>query len=127
MNTYYFKINAVDAKVSSNGLSNVITTVHYAHFVKDEHGNEYGRNDAIVLPEPQPDNFVAVDNLVQADIIAWIEPLLDLEALQIALDAKLAEKITPSVVRLAIPETLDPVVEEPAIEQPPSEVPNIGQ
>jgi len=79
------------------------------------------------LPEPQPENFVAVDDLVQADIISWIEPLLDLDALQVALDAKLAEKITPSVVRLIIPETNEPVVEEPVVEQPPSEVPNIGQ
>ena len=127
MNTYSFKINAVDAKVSLNGLSNVITTVHYTHIVQDEHGNEYGRNDAIVLPEPQPENFIAVDDLVQADVISWIEPLLDLDALQVALDAKLAEKITPSVVRLIIPETNEPVVEEPVVEQPPYEVPNIGQ
>ena len=127
MNTYYFKINVVDAKVSLNGLSNVITTVHYTHFVEDEQGNSYSRYDSIVLPEPQPENFIAVDDLVQADVISWIEPLLDLEALQIALDAKLAEKITPSVVRLIIPETNEPVVEEPVVEQPPSEVPNIGQ
>lgn len=124
MNTYYFKINAVDAKVNHDGLSNVITTVHYSHFVQDEEGNTYGRNDAIVLPEPTPESFVSADELVQADVIAWLESLLDIEGLQIALDAKLAEKITPSVVRLHIPETLEPATEEQVNEVPNAD-PNV--
>lgn len=118
MNTYSFKINAVDARVNLNGLSNVITTVHYTHIVQDQEGSIYSRNDAIVLPEPTPENFVSVEDLVQADVIAWLESLLDIEELQIGLDAKLAEKITPSIVRLHIPETNEPVVEQPSAIDP---------
>lgn len=118
MNTYTFRINAVDAKVSLDGLSNVITRVHYTQMATNADGVMVSRNDAIVLPAPQPEVFVPADQLVQADVIEWIKPLIDLEATQASLDARMAEKVTPTQVRLSIPETLEPVVEETATEDP---------
>jgi len=121
MNTYTFRINAVDAKVSLDGLSNVITRVHYTQIATNADGVMVSRNDAVVLPAPQPEVFVPADQLVQADVIEWIKPLIDLEATQASLDARMAEKVAPTQVRLSIPETLEPVLEEPATEEPTEE------
>ena len=121
MNTYTFRINAVDAKVSLDGLSNVITRVHYTQMATNADGVMVSRNDAVVLPAPQPEVFVPADQLVQSDVIEWIKPLIDLEATQASLDARMAEKVTPTQVRLTIPETLEPVFEETDTEEPVEE------
>jgi len=121
MNTYTFRINAVDAKVSLDGLSNVITRVHYTQIATNADGVMVSRNDAVMLPAPQPEVFVPADQLVQADVVEWIKPLIDLEATQSSLNARMAEKVTPTQVRLTIPETLEPVIEEPASEEPAEE------
>jgi len=118
MNTYTFRINAVDAKVSLDGLSNVIERVHYTHIATNPDGVVVSRNDVIMLPAPQPEVFVPADQLVQADIIDWIKPLIDLEAQQAGLDSHMAEKVAPTQVRLTIPETLEPVVEKTTTEDP---------
>jgi hypothetical protein len=120
MNTYSFRINAVDAKVSKDGLSNVIERVHYTHIATNPDGVQVSRNDVVMLPAPQPEVFVPADQLVQADIIEWIKPLIDEEAQQAGLDSHMAEKVAPTIVRLSIPETLEPEVEEVA-EEPSSE------
>jgi len=118
MNTYTFRINAVDAKVSLDGLSNVIERVHYTHIATNADGVMVSRNDVVMLPAPQPEVFVPADQLVQADIIEWIKPLIDLEAQQAGLDSHMAEKVAPTQVRLTIPETLEPVVEKTTTEDP---------
>jgi len=117
MNTYTFRINAVDAKVSLDGLSNVITRVHYTQIATNADGVMVSRNDVVMLPAPQPEVFVPADQLVQSDVIEWIKPLIDLESTQASLDARLAEKVAPTQVRLTIPETLEPVVEETTTEE----------
>ena len=118
MNTYTFRINAVDAKVSLDGLSNVIERVHYTHIATNPDGVVVSRNDVVMLPAPQPEAFVPADQLVQADVIEWIKPLIDLEAQQAGLDSHMAEKVAPTQVRLTIPESQEPVVEETATEDP---------
>lgn len=118
MNTYTFRINAVDAKVSLDGLSNVIERVHYTHIATNPDGVVVSRNDVVMLPAPQPEAFVPADQLVQADVIEWIKPLIDLEAQQAGLDSHMAEKVAPTQVRLTIPESQEPVIEETATEDP---------
>ena len=114
MINHSIRINSVDAKVSLNGLSNVIDRVHYSQIASNEDGITVSRNDVVMLPAPQPEVFVPVEQLVQADVVAWIEPLIDLVGTREGLENKLAEKITPTVVRFDIPETLDAATEEDA-------------
>lgn len=113
MNTYYFKINAVDAHVSQDGLDNVIYNVHYSYYGEDQDGNVASMIGVQHTPSVDPDNFVAFDQLTQADIIAWIEPMLNVSEFQTNLDAQLAELAAPTKVTLQVPETL---AEEPPVE-----------
>lgn len=111
MNTYKFKINAVDAHVSQDGLENVIYNVHYSYIGEDENGNVATQIGVQHVPYVDPDNFVAFDQLTQADVISWIEPQLNVEEFKVNLDAQLAELAAPTKVTLQVPETL--TTEEP--------------
>ena len=118
MNTYYFKINAVDAHVSQDGLDNVIYNVHWSYIGEDENGNVATQIGVQHVPNVDPDNFTSFDQLTQADIIAWIEPMLDVEQFQNNLDIQLAELAAPTKVTLQVPETLesDNQTEEASVE-----------
>ena len=113
MNTYHFKINAVDAHVSQDGLENVVYNVHWSYFGEDENGNVASQIGVQHVPYVDPDNFTPFDQLTQADIIAWIEPELNVEEFQSNLDVQLAELAAPTKVTLQVPETL---AEEPPVE-----------
>ena len=113
MNTYYFKINAVDAHVSQEGLDNVVYNVHYSYIGEDENGNVATQLGVQHIPYVDPENFVAFDQLTQADVIAWIEPELPIADFQANLDQQLSELAAPTKVTLQVPETL---AEEPPVE-----------
>ena len=113
MNTYKFHINAVDAHVSKDGLDNVIYNVHYSYIGEDANGNVTTRIGVVAVQSPNPDNFVAFDQLTQADVISWIEPILPVEQMQQDLSLQLAELAAPTKVTLQVPETL---AEEPPVE-----------
>ena len=106
MNTYYFKINAVDAHVSQDGLDNVIYNVHWSYYGEDQDGNVASMIGVQHTPNVDPDNFVAFDQLTQADIIAWIEPMLNVEEFKSNLNAQLAELAAPTKVTLQVPVSL---------------------
>ena len=106
MNTYKFRINAVDAHVSQDGLENVVYNVHYSYIGEDENGNVATQIGVQHVPYVDPENFKPFDQLTQADIIAWIEPELPVDEFQTNLDAQLAELAAPTKVTLQVPETL---------------------
>jgi len=106
MNTYNFHINAVDAHVSKDGLDNVIYNVHYSYIGEDANGNSTTRIGVVSLEAPNADSFVAFNQLTQADVIAWIEPILPIEEFQSNIDLQLAELAAPTKVTLQVPVSL---------------------
>jgi len=103
-NNYYFKIDAVDAYVSQDGLENVIYNVHYRYFGENENGNITSMIGVQHFPSVDTENFVPVEQLTQADIIGWIEAVLPVEEFKANLDMTLAELAAPTKVTLQIPE-----------------------
>jgi hypothetical protein len=105
-NTYSFYINEVDVHTQIEDLQKVIYRVHWTYTGSDENGIEASWNGTQEISAPNPENFIAFDSLVQADIISWIEPLLNIEALQINIDTQIAEKVAPSKQTLQVPVSL---------------------
>jgi len=103
-NTYTFKINAVDAHTQVGDLEKVVYNVHWSYIAEDANENNASIIGTQTVDEPNADSFTAFDDLVQADIIAWIEPLLDVSEMQSSLDAQIAEKVTPTKLTLSVPE-----------------------
>ena len=112
MNTYYFRINAVDVHTQVGDLEKVVYNVHWSYIAEDENGNQVSMIGTQSVEEADADNFTAFDQLVQSDIIAWIEPSMDLAQMQSNLDAQIAERVAPTKQTLQVPEALEPVVEE---------------
>ena len=103
--SYQWKVAALDYAVSQDGLSNVVTTVHWTCSKEDENGNSgyaYGTHS---LPAPDPNNFTAWDNLDEFTVLSWMtadmvakaddgeNPALAIEA---SIDAQIAEKANPT-------------------------------
>lgn len=93
MNTYKWKINAVDVHTQVGELPKVIYNVHWSYFAEDENGNIASMIGVQSVTEPDHDKFKPFEELREADVIAWIEPMMDLEQMQKNLDAQIAEKV----------------------------------
>ncbi len=100
-----WKVAALDYAVSQDGLSNVVTTVHWTCSKEDENGNSGNAYGTHGLPEPDPSNFTAWDNLDEFTVLSWMtadmvakadegeNPAITIEA---SVDAQIAEQANPT-------------------------------
>ena len=108
-NTYILNITKIRCKTDVENLDNVAHRVYYEYVVTDENGESASITDAINLSDPDPDNFIAFEDLTEAQVVEWMA--LDMDALQANVDAGLARKLTPPLVDKRAPWL--PPVEEP--------------
>ena len=100
-----WKVAALDYAVSQDGLSNVVTTVHWTCSKEDENGNSGYAYGSHGLPDPDPSNFVEWDNLDEFTVLSWMtsdmvakadegeNPAMAIEA---SVDAQIAEQAAPT-------------------------------
>jgi hypothetical protein len=103
--SHTWKVAALDYAVSQDGLSNVVTTVHWTCSKEDEDGNSGYAYGSHGLPEPDPSNFVEWDNLDEFTVLSWMtsdmvakadegeNPAMNIEA---SVDAQIAEQAAPT-------------------------------
>ena len=103
--SHTWKVAALDYAVSQDGLSNVVTTVHWRCSKEDENGNSGSAYGTHGLPAPDPSNFVEWDNLDEFTVLSWMtadmtstadegnDPVADIEA---SVDAQIAEQANPT-------------------------------
>jgi hypothetical protein len=98
--TYNWIISDLVAKIQDGELSNIIKTVHWRYQATDgEHtADVYG---SVGLKAPD-DNFKPFEEVTEADVIAWLESKLDVEAMQSGLDAQLDAIANPTHVNLSL-------------------------
>lgn len=100
MVNYKWVISNLVAKIQDGELENIIETVHWRYqaiegeLIADVYGS--------VGLEAPDDNFKPFEQLTEADVIAWLESKLDVEALQEGLNAKLESIKNPTHVNLNI-------------------------
>jgi hypothetical protein len=97
--TYGWIISDLVAKIQDGELSNVIETVHYRYQATDgEHtADVYG---SVGLEAPDAESFKPFEEVTEADVVAWLEAKLDVEAMQSGLDAQLDAIANPTHVSL---------------------------
>lgn len=88
MNSYKWVISGLHAKIQEGELSNVIESIHWRYQAEDADGNIADVYGSVGLEAPEGD-FIAYEDLTQADVEAWLESKLVVEQLQAGLDAKL--------------------------------------
>ena len=111
MNTYTWKINAVDCYTSKDGLEKVAYNVHWSFFATD------GENNASMIGvqsvgEPSPDNFTPFDQLTEEQVVSWITASMDVEQMQANLDNQIEALVAPKVVTLQLNKPVVEAVEE---------------
>jgi len=114
-NTYHWYIDSVDCHVNKDGLENVIYQIHYRYIAKDENDNTAFHVGIHDVSDPDPENFVAFEDLRAADVISWLESDLDIVPMQNNLDQQVDRIVNPIVVSKRL--IVDPEPEAPATEE----------
>lgn len=97
--SYTWKVAALDYAVSQDGLSNVVTNVHWRVSKEDDNGNSGSSYGSQGLPAPDPSNFTDWNNLDEYTVITWAVSEMGEEqatAIQDSIDAQIAEKANPT-------------------------------
>lgn len=112
MITYNWTISALDCKVDENGLQDVVTTVHWRYRGTDEDGITAETYGAQAVGEPNPDAFTPYPNLVEEQVIGWLESEMDMEQLNQNIKTQIELIKNPVQVTLPAPWNT-PVVGQP--------------
>ena len=97
--SFTWKVSAMDYAVSQDGLSNVVTTVHWRVSKEDENGNTGSSYGTQGLPAPDPSNFVEWDNLDEFTVLSWTTNEMGDEqvaSIESGIDAQIAEQANPT-------------------------------
>jgi len=104
--TITWKVDSVEAKVSENEFSNVISTIHWrVNGTRDKYiSTRYG---SITVPSPtDKENFKPFENLTEAEVLGWVKDMLgeqEVENIEASLNAELDNLINPSVISPMLP------------------------
>lgn len=102
-NTYNWKINALDAKVSVDDVQNVVYTVHWCLIATSENEEHTVSNIGTHSVEYDADNFVPYEDLTEEIVIGWLEDGLDVDSMKASLDAQIEKLITPQEITYTDP------------------------
>jgi hypothetical protein len=99
-------ISELNCAVESEGLPDVINQIHYRYNATQEHdGKIYFADTYSVasVAQPNPQNFIPYADVTEAEVISWLEQILPVEAMQLALENNIALQINPVEVTLPLP------------------------
>ena len=104
--SHTWKVVALDYAVSQDGLSNVVTTVHWTCSKEDENGNSGSAYGSHSLPAPDPSSFVEWDSLDEFTVLSWMTADMvanaaegeetEVDRVQASVDAQIAEQANPT-------------------------------
>ena len=103
MNTYTWTISALDCKVSEDNLQDVVYTVHWRYKATNEDGISAETYGAQYILPPTEEDFTPYSELTKEQVTGWIEDILDITAMQLALEANIELQINPINVTLLPP------------------------
>jgi hypothetical protein len=99
-------ISELNCAVESEGLPDVINQIHYRYNATQEHDGKIYFADTysvVSVAQPNPQNFIPYADVTEAEVIGWLEEILPVEAMQLALENKIALQINPVEVTLPLP------------------------
>lgn len=108
-NTYNWKINKLEVVKSKKGLANVVSRIHYKYTATsdqlDSNGNNYEKSVISVCStnDPVENEYIDFDNLQEANVVNWLENLLDIDSIKQNLDNQLLELINPTKELKSVP------------------------
>jgi hypothetical protein len=114
-------ISQLNCAVESEGLSDVINVIHWRYNATQVDGDKTWFADtygASSVAQPNPQNFIPYADVTEAEVIGWLEEILPVEAMQLALENNIALQINPVEVTLPLPWAPAPVPPTLIVEEP---------
>ena len=99
-------ISQLNCAVESEGLPDVINVIHWRYNATQVDGDKTWFADtygASSVEQPNPQNFIPYADVTEAEVIGWLEEILPVEAMQLALENNIALQINPVEVTLPLP------------------------
>ena len=103
---FSWSISQLNCAVESEGLPDVINMIHWRYNAVQEHeGKTYFADTygASSVAQPNPQNFIPYADVTEAEVIGWLEEILPVDAMQLALENNIALQINPVEVTLPLP------------------------
>jgi hypothetical protein len=102
MINYKWTISAFDCKAILEDLTDVIYNVHWRYEAtkNDIVVSNYG---ALILTNPNKDNFIALSDLKETDVIGWLESNLDVNELNKSLENEINLIENPTEIKINNP------------------------
>jgi hypothetical protein len=103
---FQWVISQLNCAVESEGLPNVINTIHWRYNATKVDGDKtyfadtYG---AVSVSQPNPQNFTPYEDVTEEEVINWLEQILPVKDMQSSLEASIALQINPVEVILPLP------------------------
>lgn len=102
MITYKWTISAFDCKAILEDLTDVVYNVHWRYEATKEKivVSTYG---VLILENPNKDNFIALNDLKETNVIGWLESKLDVNELNTNLENEINLIEKPTEVKINNP------------------------
>ena len=123
MSTTVFKwtISQLNCAVESEGLPNVINMIYWIYNATQVDGDKVWLAEycgVSFVEQPNPQNFIPYEDVTEEEVIGWLEEILPVDGMQLALENKIAElKINPIEVTLPLPWEPTPAPTTPIVEE----------
>ena len=115
----YWIISQLDTKPQEGEIHDVVVTVHWRRQAEEVvDGKTYNADvyGTMACATPSETDFTAYPDLTEAQVCSWLDAGMDVESLDLNLDAQIENQVNPPIVNLPLPWTptpeLTPVTEE---------------
>jgi DUF2075 family protein len=102
----YFYINQMDSLPVDGDLKDFVINVHWSRIAKETiNGVEYFASvyGAQSFSKDDVANFIPYENLTYDIVSSWLDNSIDVEALDLNLDAQIENQVNPPIVVLPLP------------------------
>jgi hypothetical protein len=122
--TYTFKVKSIEVAPTLGDLTDVVTRVRYDYIGVNENDIQGTFAGVTPMPVPGDENFKPLAELVEADVISWLEANADKPHMEERIEKQINEQIAPKYVETPLPwgEVEEEIVNEEEEEQVDEEV-----
>lgn len=100
--TFTWEVVQLDSAPSENGLTNVVKNVHWKYHANDGVNSIY-MVGSMGLSPPNPAAFVDYNSLTEAEVVSWLDTMIDKEEIQESLILQLQAITNPTIVSPPLP------------------------
>ena len=79
---YEWRFDQFDTKKSYDGLTDVVSVVHWRMTATDDTGTTVSNYGTVTLGDPSPGSFVSYDQITKELVIQWMEDAMDVPKLE---------------------------------------------